>query len=74
MRKSDAQLRLRTIREDSKTSVLGSLNLLLFLINIYLFLRAWERQREETQNLSRLQAVSTEPDAGLELEKHKFIT
>ena len=56
---------------------------LFFLFNVYLFLRQreteheWGRVRErETQSEtgSRLQAVSTEPDAGLKLTDCEIMT
>ena len=59
--------------------------LLLLFFNIYSFLREkehvhrWGRGREkagdtESEAGSRLQAVSTEPDAGLELTDREIVT
>ena len=67
-------------------SVLGSFHFIGFIIsfNMYLFLRARETEREqggaegegdtESEAGSRLQAVSTESDAGLKLTNCKIMT
>ena len=48
-------------------------------LNVYLFLREKEREAEregdtESKAASRLRAVSTEPDVGLELTNRKIMT
>ena len=55
-----------------------------FFFNVYLFLRETERQREHKQGRgrerqrqriqSRLQALSTEANTGLELTSHEIMT
>ena len=54
-----------------------------FFFNVYLFLRERERERQrerereretESEAGSRLQAVSTEPDAGLKSTNHEIMT
>ena len=45
-----------------------------FFLNVYLFiLRERVRQRGRERIPSRLLAVNTEPDAGLELTNHEFL-